>query len=203
MDGVVGVGKTTLMNILVKERGYKAFQESVVENPILDKFYYDQARWAFSLQIFFFNNRFQLIKEASLINNSALDRSIMGDLIFAKMLYDNNKMTKEEYELYTNLFQNMMEHCTPPKLMIYLEVGVEEAMRRINKRGREYEQVMKKEYWEQLNYYYQKYFSEYTASPILRINVDDRDFENNPEDKKYVLDLIDAKLEEVELLSKV
>lgn len=198
IDAVVGAGKSTLMDILVKERGFAPFEEPVVDNPILDKFYYDRPRWSFSLQIFFLNNRFRHVKEASMIDNSALDRSIYGDLIFAKMLADSGEMSIEEYGLYTDLFENMIEHCKPPKLMIYLEVGVDEAMRRINKRGRDYEKVVERGYWESLNNYYREYFDQYDKSPVLRINVDNRDFENNPEDKKYVLDLIDAKLAEIE-----
>lgn len=197
VDGVVGVGKSTLMDILVNERGFEPFEEPVVDNPILDKFYYDRARWSFSLQIFFLNNRFRHVKEASRIENSALDRSIYGDLIFAKMLADSGEMAQEEYALYTDLFDNMIEHCKAPKLMIYLEAGVEEAMRRINKRGRDYEQIVEREYWEKLNSYYREYFDQYDASPVLRINVDNRDFENNPEDRAYVLGLIDAKLAEI------
>lgn len=202
VDAVVGAGKSTLMDILVKERGFLPFAEPVVDNPILDKFYYDRARWSFSLQIFFLNNRFRHVKEASQMSNSACDRSIYGDLIFAKMLADSGEMTQEEYALYTDLFENMIEHCKAPKLMIYLEVGVDEAMRRINKRGRDYEQVVEREYWEKLNTYYGEYFEQYDFSPVLRINVDNRDFENNPEDRKYVLDLIDAKLAEIEKMNK-
>lgn len=199
VDAVVGAGKTTLMDILVKERGFLPFEEPVVDNPILDKFYYDRARWSFSLQIFFLNNRFRHVKEASKMENSLLDRSIYGDLIFAKMLADSGEMTPEEYDLYTDLFDNMIEHCKAPKLLIYLEIGVDGAMNRINKRGRDYEQVVEKAYWEKLNSYYRDYFEQYEASPVLRINVDNLDFENNPKDKAYVLDLIDAKLKEIGL----
>lgn len=198
IDGVVGVGKSTLMDILVKEKGYEPFEEPVVDNPILDKFYYDRARWSFSLQIFFLNHRFRYVKEASQMNNAILDRSIYGDLIFAKMLADNGEMTKEEYRLYIDLFENMIEHCKAPKLMIYLEASVDEAIKRINKRGRDYEQVVERDYWESLNRYYREYFEQYTASPLLIINVDNRDFENNEEDRKYVLNLINEKLKEIE-----
>lgn len=197
-DGVVGVGKSTLMDKLVTHRGYVPFEEPVVDNPILDKFYYDRARYSFSLQIFFLNQRFRHIKMASAIENSALDRSIYGDLIFARMLYDAGEMSKEEFDLYTDLFDNMIEHCQAPKLMIYLEISVDEALKRIQKRGRDYEQVVEREYWEKLNQYYREYFTQYTFSEVLTINVDKLDFENRPEDLEYVLGLIDAKLIEME-----
>lgn len=197
IDGVVGVGKSTLMKILEKE-GYIAFEEPVVDNPILEKFYYDRERYSFPLQIFFLNKRFRSIKDASKIDNAVMDRSIYGDIIFAKMLKDAKEMSKEEYDLYIDLFENMIEHCKAPKLLVYLETTVEEAMRRINKRGREYEKVVEREYWEKLNNNYREYFNQYNISPILKINVDNLDFENNVEDREYVLNLIKDKLKSID-----
>ncbi|MGL4731656.1 MAG: deoxynucleoside kinase [Clostridium sp.] len=197
IDGVVGVGKSTLMNIL-QEDGYIPFEEPVVDNPILEKFYYDRERYSFPLQIFFLNKRFKNIKDASKIKNAVMDRSIYGDIIFAKMLKDAKEMSKEEFDLYIELFENMIEHCMAPKLLVYLEVGVEEAMRRINKRGREYEKIVERDYWEKLNGNYREYFENYNISPILKINVDNLDFENNKEDREYVLNLINDKLKQLE-----
>nr|WP_315672202.1 deoxynucleoside kinase [Clostridium sp. 19966] len=197
IDGVVGVGKSTLMKIL-SEIGYTEFAEPVVDNPILEKFYYDRARYAFSLQIFFLNKRFKYIKEASSMGNAVMDRSIYGDCIFAKMLCDGGDMSKDEFELYRELLENMLEHVEPPKLMIYLETSVDAAMAKIKKRGRNYEQVVERAYWETLNKEYEAYFEAYNISPILKINVDALDFENNTEDRKYVLKLIEHKLSEIE-----
>lgn len=193
IDGVVGVGKSSLMNILC-EKGYMPFAEPVVDNPILEKFYYDRERYSFPLQVFFLNKRFKHIKEASEIKNAVLDRSIYGDAIFAKMLCDKGEMSKEEFQLYLELLENMLEHVKAPKLMIYLEVSVDEAMRRIKKRGRDYEQIVEREYWENLNKEYRDYFDVYDKSPILRINVDNLDFENSQKDKQYILELIEEKL---------
>lgn len=196
IDGVVGVGKSSLMKLLEAE-GYMAFPEPVVNNPILPKFYYDRARYSFSLQIFFLNKRFAHIKAAMKNDKVVMDRSIYGDAIFAKMLCDNGEMCIEEFELYKELLENMLEHVKPPTLMIYLEVSVEEAMARIKKRGREYEQVVEKAYWEKLNDEYRTYFDQYNISPILKINVDGRDFENNEADRKYILEVINDRIEEI------
>ncbi|MCX7695903.1 MAG: deoxynucleoside kinase [Caloramator sp.] len=193
IDGVVGAGKTTLMNIL-KSEGFIPFEEPVYNNPILEKFYYDRHRYSFPLQIFFLNKRFKHIKEASLIENAVMDRSIYGDVIFAKMLMESGEMSKEEFELYIELFENMLEHCHPPKLMVYLEVSVDEAIRRIYQRGREYEKVVERAYWERLNKHYQEYFEQYSISPILKINVDNLDFENNLKDREYIINLIKENL---------
>ncbi|MFC4401625.1 deoxynucleoside kinase [Gracilibacillus xinjiangensis] len=195
IDGVVGVGKTTLMDIVVKELGYTPFEEPVINNPILDKFYYDRKRYSFPLQVFFLNERFNHIKHASKINKSVLDRSIYGDVIFAKMLKDGGEMSEEEFNIYLSLFKNMIEHCEPPTLMIYLEVSLEEAVRRITSRGRSYEIDTEIAYWERLNKEYRDYFKVYNASPLLKINVDRLDFENNQSDRDHVLSLIKNKLQ--------
>lgn len=197
IDGVVGVGKSTLMNILTEE-GFVPFAEPVVDNPILPKFYEDRKRYSFQLQIFFLNHRFDHIKKAMKMENAVLDRSIYGDLIFAKMLRDNGEMDEEEFNIYRHLLCNMLEHLSPPKLMIYLESSVDEAMKKINKRGRECELTTEKEYWETLNKEYQNYFNEYDLSPVLKINVDNLDFENNLKDREYVINLIKNKLAEID-----
>lgn len=197
VDGVVGVGKSTLMDILVKERNLTPFEEPVMNNPILDKFYYDRKRYSFSLQVFFLNERFRHIKTASSVRGAVLDRSIYGDLIFAKMLKDGGDMTEEEFNIYLDLFHNMIEHCKPPKLMVYLEVSPEEAIRRITKRGRDFELATEMEYWVNLNNEYTEYFKQYDHSPVLKINVDHLDFESNKEDKEYLLGRIDQELERI------
>lgn len=197
IDGVVGVGKSTLMKILSEEMDLKEFAEPVIENPILPKFYNDRVRYSFSSQVFFLNSRFTHLKEAGKIKNCILDRSIYGDAIFAKMLYKSNEMTKDEFDIYEELLDNMTEHIKAPKLMIYLEVSVEEAMSRIKKRGRDYEQIVERDYWEELNNEYKLYFNKYNLSPILKINVDNLDFENSKEDRIAILGKIKDKLKNI------
>ena len=194
IEGVVGVGKSSLMNI-ISEHCYTAFEEPVVDNPVLDKFYYDRSRYSFPLQVFFLNKRFEHIKKAVNVERAVMDRSIYGDAIFARMLNLAEEMSDEEFEIYTELLTNMLEHVHTPKLMVYLEVSVDEAMRRINKRGRDYELVVERDYWVKLNDQYKAYFDAYDLSPILKINVDNLDFENNADDKAYVMNLIKEKLE--------
>lgn len=201
IEGVVGVGKSSLMNIMT-DYGYTAFEEPVVDNPILDKFYHNRNRYSFPLQVFFLNKRFEHIKKASLIEKAVLDRSIYGDAIFARMLNLNGEMSDEEFQIYKELLVNMLEHVKAPKLMVYLEVSVDEAIRRINKRGRDYELIVEREYWERLNHEYQDYFGKYELSPILKINVDNLDFENNLENRQYVIGQIEAKLEEINIQNK-
>lgn len=198
IDGVVGAGKSTLVEILKDELSYTPFYEPVEDNPILDKFYYDRSRYSFPLQVFFLNKRFKMVKEASK-TNSLLDRSIYGDMIFAKMLKDSGEMSEEEYELYKELACNMFEHINPPKLMVYLKNSVDCAIKKINHRGRDYEQIVEREYWENLNKEYEDYFSEYNLSPLLIIDIENLDFANNLEDRATVVNIIKQKLNSIEL----
>lgn len=193
VEGVVGVGKTVLMEILA-DYGYEKYEEPVVDNPILDRFYYDRKRFAFPLQVFFLNKRFEHIKKAKQVEKAVMDRSIYGDAIFARLLNLTGDMSDEEFAIYQELLENMLEHVKRPKLMIYLEISVDEALRRIQKRGRDYEQVVERSYWEALNQEYRRYFDEYDLSPLLKINVDKLDFEHSEEDRDYVLKLIEEAL---------
>ena len=198
VDGVVGVGKSTLGELIAKKYDMMFFEEPVVDNPILDKFYYNKKRYSFPLQVFFLNKRFKVMKEAAKINKCVMDRSIYGDVIFSKMLMEDGDMTKEEFELYEELLYNMLEHIAKPKLMIYLETGVDSAIEKIKKRGRDYELIVPRQYWESLNHNYREYFESYDISEILKINVDNLDFVENKHDEEYILKLIDDKLKQMQ-----
>jgi len=199
IDAVVGAGKTVYMNMLSEALEMESFEEPVVDNPILDKFYYDRKRFSFPLQIFFLNRRFKMIKSASQKQKpTIMDRSIYGDMIFAKMLHDEGNMDKDEFNLYQELLTNMLDHVDPPKLMVYLEIDTDSAIERIKKRGRDYEQVVERAYWENLNREYRSYFNAYNLSPLLIINASEYDIVENKEDQDKVLEIIKNKLKEID-----
>ncbi len=197
IDGVVGVGKSTLLKILVEERGYTPFMEDVENNPILEGFYMDRKKYSFPLQVFFLNKRFKYIKKSNKIPRVIMDRSIYGDGIFAKMHVDSGDMTKIEYKIYKELFENIINICSPPKLLIYMEINTGNVITRIKKRGRQPELIVENQYWERLNHYYRELFDNYNHSQILKINVDNLDFENNTNDRSYIVNLIDDKIKHI------
>jgi len=196
IEGVVGVGKTSLMNTLVKE-GFIAFPEPVLDNPILEKFYADRKRYAFPLQIFFLAKRFEHLKAAVQVPDSVMDRSIYGDGIFASMHKESGTMEAEEYGVYEQLYKVMIDEVKRPNLLVYLQISVDVAIKRIQKRGREFEQAVERTYWERLNEKYETYFSNYQESPILIINVDHLDFETSVDDRLYILMRIHEALEQL------
>ena len=198
VDGVVGAGKTTLGEILSRRLDMEFFREPVDNNPLLEKFYHDQERYSFPMQIYFLNKRFKMLKEARNLGDCVMDRSIYGDVIFAKLLEIQGKMSTEEFELYEELLGNMLEHVQRPKLMVYLQVSVDTAIQRIQGRGRDYEQAVPRDYWELLNQEYEAYFKSYNFSDLLVIDVNNIDFREAGDDQNKVVDLIMDRLNAVE-----
>lgn len=198
IDAVVGAGKTVYMEMLAEEMKIPSFQEPVQNNPLLDKFYYDRKRYSFPLQVYFLNRRFEMLKRAAELRKPTLmDRSIYGDMIFAKLLYEEGNMEKDEYILYRDLLINMLEHVEAPKLMIYLKIDTNSAIARIKKRGRDYEQIVEREYWERLNKEYEDYFSVYNLSPLLTIDAAKYDIVDNPQDRWEIIQIVRQKLAEL------
>ncbi|MGL4534298.1 MAG: deoxynucleoside kinase [Fusobacteriaceae bacterium] len=194
IDGVVGVGKSTLAKIVAEKLGKKLFKEPVFENPILDKFYYDKKRYSFSLQVFLLNKRLELIKESIATGSGVFDRSIYCDKIFADILHTDGDLSTDEFNLYLELSENMFKYIEKPKLIVYLETSVDNAVDRIKSRGRDFEQVMPRDYWEKLNNHYREYFDEYKDCKVIKFNVDSRDFLNNPKDREEILAIIEANI---------
>ena len=191
VDGVVGSGKTTFMNLLKEELSLPGFEEPVSDNPLLSKFYHDRKRYSFPLQVFFLNRRFRMLKDAGeSLTASVMDRSIYGDVIFAKLLHEGGDMEKDEFDLYQELLINMLDHIESPRLMIYLKCDVDTAISRIAKRGRDYEQIVERDYWERLNKEYEAYFSEYNLSKLLVIDVKNYDLLENEKDRREVMDFV-------------
>lgn len=222
LAGIIGSGKSSLTEILSKELGTKAFYEPVEDNPVLPLFYKGNEiaakkraegdkeatnPYAYLLQTFFLNRRFKMIKQAMQEDNNVLDRSIYEDAIFMKMNTDMGNATKVEYDIYQKLLDNMLEelpyaaHKKSPDLMVMIDVSYDTMIKRIQKRGREYEQVENDpslvEYYQRLLHYYDLWKEEYDASPLLVIDGDKYDFVNSEEDRNKVLDMIESKLVEL------
>ena len=174
IEGQIGVGKTTMGEILEREEQVILYRELQLTETLslLDRFYADQSRWAFTLQIHFLNERFRMIKQIRKAGGGALDRSIYGDRIFADVLHEDGQMSHEEYLTYTTLLDNMLEHVEPPELLIYLDCTVETAMERIKRRNRGLEGGIPREYLERLNHHYLRWFDSYDISPKLLIDTD-------------------------------
>lgn len=203
--GMIGVGKSTLTEILAREFGTQAFYEEVEDNPVLDKFYENPKKWAFSLQMFFLDKRFKAIKKALSDNNNVLDRSIYEDALFTRINNMQGNISDVDLNIYNSILDNMMEELKElpkkaPDLLIYLEADFDTILDHIKQRGRDFEQIDDNP--ELLDYYkllwteYKQWYEDYNYSPKMKIKVETY----NPNDKESidkVIEQIKAKLQEV------
>ena len=226
LSGIIGSGKSSLTEILAQELGTKAFYEPVKDNPVLPLFYKGNEiaakrraagdkdatnPYAYLLQTFFLNRRFAMIKQAMEENNNILDRSIYEDEIFMKMNTEMGNATQVEYDIYKSLLANMMEelpyasHKKSPDLMINIKVSYDTMIKRIEKRGREYELVENDpslvDYYHRLLKEYDEWRDEYDASPLLVLDGDKYDFVTSVADRVTVLEMVEDKLVELGNLS--
>lgn len=228
LAGIIGSGKSSATQMLAEQLGTKAFYEPVTDNPVLPLFYKGneiaaQKRangekdatnpYAYLLQTFFLNRRFAMIKQAMQDDNNVLDRSIYEDAIFMQMNTDMGNATQVEYDVYQALLDNMMEelpyaaHKKAPDLMIMIDVSYDTMIKRIKKRGREYEQIENDpslvDYYQRLLGYYENWKHEYDASPLLIIDGDKYDFMSNLYDRKAVLTMVYDELLKIGSIDKV
>lgn len=187
--GNIGAGKSSLTRLLSEKTGWKAFFESVEDNPYLGDFYADMRRWSFNLQVYFLSNRFRSHKAIAEGPDSViLDRVIYEDAeIFARNLHDIGRMDDRDYENYVALYGVMTEFLRPPDLLIYLRANVDTLLKQIALRGRDFERSISREYLEQLNGHYESWISRYTRGKLLIIESDGIDFVNRKEDLEEVV----------------
>jgi deoxyadenosine/deoxycytidine kinase len=197
--GNIGSGKTTLTKKLSERLGWKPHFESVQDNPYLADFYKDMSRWAFPLQVYFLNHRFNTHRLIETLPASSIqDRSIYEDAnIFARSLYDQGKLDSRDYQNYRSLYESMIQFLSPPTLMIFLRRSVPKLQERIKQRGRDYEQAIPVEYLTSLNEYYDDWYANYNLGKSLIVDTDELDFLDNEEhfDRlvKRIWDSIDQK----------
>ncbi|OGT08187.1 MAG: hypothetical protein A2X78_02720 [Gammaproteobacteria bacterium GWE2_37_16] len=191
IDGQIGVGKTTLGKTLEDNLGIPLYRELSNSDTItiLDNFYNDKKRWSFTSQVHFLVHRFQMIKQIQKQGEGILDRSIFGDSIFAEVLYEEQFMTKEEFNTYDALLRGMLELVAPPTLLIYLDCNADTAMQRIKERNRECEKIISVDYLEKINTKYLKWYEHYNYSPKLFIDTNNLNIYTE-KDKNYLINLI-------------
>lgn len=212
LAGMIGAGKSTYTEMISSQLGTQAFYESVDYNPILDKFYDNPKKWAFSLQIYFLNARFRSIKGALRADHNVLDRSIYEDALFTYVNHLQGNISVEELAIYNDLLENMMEELEgvpkkSPDLLVFLDGPFEMILNRIQERGRDFEQIDDNP--ELLAYYrllfdnYQQWYENYNHSAKIKINIADFDIVNNKEDQDEVIRIIQKNLKKDRVKTKI
>lgn len=194
--GNIGSGKTTLTSLLAKHYKWEPHYEDVDTNPYLQSFYEDMQRWSFNLQVYFLNSRFrQVIKIRESGKAVIQDRTIYEDAyIFAPNLHTMGLMSSRDFDNYQSLFDLMSTFLQPPDLLIYLRAEVPTLVRQIQKRGRDYENSIRLDYLNRLNERYEAWISEYKNGKLMIMDVDDKNFSENPADLELTIDKINAEM---------
>ena len=194
--GNIGSGKSTLVEKLSRHYGWIPLYESVDQNPYLKDFYEDMTRWAFHLQIYFLNSRFNQIREIRESNKTIIqDRTIYEDAhIFAANLHTSGHISDRDYQSYLDIFNSMINFVQPPDLLIYLKADIPKLVHQIQKRGRDYEFTIRLEYLKNLNEHYDQWIGGYTESRLLILDVNTLDFVERVEDFSTIVGRVDLEL---------
>lgn len=195
IEGVIGVGKSTLARLLQPFFDAEILLEVFEENPFLARFYQDRERYAFQTQIFFLLSRFQQQHEA--IPAALARANLVSDYTFDKnRIFAGLTIERDELEMYERVQDILATRIPPPDLIVYLSASTEVLLERIVLRDRSYERGMDRDYIESLSQAYETYFAHALASPILRIETDELDYVHRAEDLLTVVDRVRGKLRE-------
>ena len=187
IEGVIGVGKTTLARLLQPFFSANVLLEVFEENPFLSSFYGDRARYAFQTQIFFLLSRYHQ-QNRSVPELLASGKALISDYTFDKdALFARINLGGDELEMYYRVHAALAEKITQPDLIIYLRASTDTLMQRIAMRDRSYERSMERDYIESLNKAYDEFFfNPERLSLTLVINTNVLDFVHKPEDLEWV-----------------
>jgi len=189
IDGVIGVGKTTLTNMIVERFEGKAIYEEVEENPFLADFYEDPKRFAFQVQMFFLLSRYR--QQQEIPQRELFHHLIVADYTFYKdKIFAHLNLEDRELFLYEKVATLLERDIPKPDLVVYLKSTPERLMQNIQKRGRAFERNMSFEYIQSLNKAYNNFFNHYNETPLLIINTTSMDFVNNEADFQRIMRLI-------------
>ena len=193
--GNIGAGKTSLTKMLAEQYGWTPRFESVSDNPYLEDYYKDIARWSFNLEMYFLVRRLEDLRAIAEGDQAIIqDRTIYeGVNVFVRNNYEMGNLSDRDFTTYMEIFRTMTSVTKAPDLMIYLRCSVPQLVGQIQKRGRDSEQSISLEYLSGLNDKYDNWIKDYKGN-LMVIDADHIKFGNNPEDFEKVTDMIDAQL---------
>jgi deoxyadenosine/deoxycytidine kinase len=189
VEGVIGVGKTTLAKRLSRSMGGNLVLEVVEENPFLARFYDDPEAWAFQTQLFFLLSRYK--QQLQIPQRELFAQSVVSDYIFAKdQIFATINLGEEELALYRTIVPLLEARVTRPDLVIYLQATTEVLLERIRRRGRSFEREISREYLETLSEAYNHFFFHYEETPLLIVNTNEMDLVGIEGDYDRLLEMI-------------
>ena len=189
LEGPIGVGKTSLAQMLSRELSTRLVLEDFEDNPFLSDFYNDPERFAFQTQLFFLLQRYRQQQELRQVD--MFQKLLVTDYMFVKdRLFASLNLNEKEMQLYDTVANLLERNVIKPDLVIYLQAETDLLMENIAKRGRRMEKNITWEYIDALNQVYTEYFFRYQETPLVIINTNNIDFVNNENDLKEVINYI-------------
>ena len=194
IEGNIGAGKTTLSTKIAEDFNAKLVLERFADNPFLPKFYEDQSRYAFPLEMSFLADRYQQLSD-DLAQFDLFKDFIVADYhIFKSLIFAKVTLAEDEFRLYKTMFDIIHKETPKPDLYVYLYQNTEQLLANIKKRGRSYELQIPAEYLEKINQGYLEYIKTQTNLNVLVLDVSDKDFMENQADYIFILEEIQKKI---------
>jgi len=191
IEGVIGVGKTSLAKLLSERLHAKLILEEPEANPFLADFYKDPRRYAFQTQMFFLMSRYQELKEKT--HPDLFHEAIVSDYLFQKdRIFANLNLSDRELHLYDKVAPLLEQDLAPPDLVVYLQASPEVLLTRVQQRGRAYEKLMEPKYIATLVEAYNYYFFHYRGAPLLVVNTNEMNFVHRREDLEDLVSRIET-----------
>ncbi|MBI3755423.1 MAG: deoxynucleoside kinase [Deltaproteobacteria bacterium] len=189
LEGPIGVGKTSLTQLLAEEFKGSLLLEEVDDNPFLGSFYKDRQKYAFQTQLFFLLSRYKQQKDLG--QQELFNSTVVADYLFAKdKIFAYLNLDENELALYEQIYRLLDARIPKPDLVIYLQASTEVLIERIKKRNKVYEKDIEEDYIEKLVDSYNRYFFYYTDTPLLVVSTSDIDFIDSPDDLANVINEI-------------
>lgn len=190
IEGVIGVGKTTLASYISDLWKAVLVQEEFEENPYLEEFYRDRRRYAFQTQVTFLLSRYQ--QQQRLLQRDIFSPRVVSDYLFQKdRIFANVNLTDKELFLYDKLFPILERDVPTPDLVVYLQASTPTLLERIHRRARPYEVEMDEAYITALNEAYNFFFFHYDAAPLLVVDTNGVDFVQNLDQRNDLISRVE------------
>lgn len=193
IEGNIGSGKTTFCSMLNQEYNCKLILEEFDDNPFLPLFYKDPERYAFTVELFFMTERYKQLQKM-LVTRDLFHEFTVSDYAFVKtLLFARQNLEEGEFKLFQQLYNTLSQSFPQPEILVYFHRSVDVLQQNISKRGREFETEISNKYLTKVQNSYFEYFRNILSFPVLIIDLNTIDFEENERNYREVKHLLSKK----------